>query len=492
METKTNSDFSIPSDLLHPDYIKWYSAWDMLADVVEGGADTVKEMGRKYLPATTGQLAQWSTPIPGAVVEDLGGGRYVGSSTGSTLGSYSYELYKYRAIFYEYPAELRRVSVGRLTFEDAKIELPSELAGMVDVASASGSSMQKFIEEVFDEQVKYSRCGVLADFAATSTTSPPYLSLYSAARVLNWNVERLDGQDVLKWVVLDESGYEAVGVKWEFVGKVRVCALDERGEYFTTLYNVDDIDLERQDLLVPVDELSVYPEFKGKKSSQIPFVFINATTNGATPEVPYMMSLANTSLALYRGEADYRQALFMQGQATPMFKGVSQEDVGKFLLGAQGSVYGDSEYFDAGFMEVSGAGLSEMRESQTLLHVKAGEQLMKLAEAGKGESGDALKERTDSQTVSLNAIVSAQEDALKRLFDIISDWGGVQGDIEIVLNREFNEGAINPDELVKMMDAYLAGAPITLEDVHSWAMEGGLTETSYEDVLSDMQETGRL
>lgn len=508
MQTNTRSD-KTNTLASHPDYNRWVEDWKTLNDVVDGGQSTVKCMEARYLPPTSGQIVTWNKAMPGIAVEDLGCGQYVLScSSGASClgrGAYAYHLYKFRAIFYDYPAETVRQIVGRLTSNPAEIKLPGKLEAMTERATREGVSMHKLVEIIFGEQAKYSRCGVLADFPATETTNPPYLCVYGALRIKNWHVEKdpSTGLDKLQFVILDESDYFPVGLSWEYRYIIRVCALDQDGNYFTETHDVLDwidkngevrgggIPRQASEEMLKPSETAVYPTFNGKMSNEIPFVFINATNNFADPELPILNTVAEKSLAIYRGEADYRQALFMQGQATPTFSGMTSEEASKLLLGASGGVASNNPEFRASFMEVSGAGLHEMREAQDNLHRLAVTEGSKLINAGAGESGEALKERTDSQTISLNTLASTCESGLRNLIRIISEWGGIAADSEITLNREFTSGSATPDGLVKLIQAWQMGAPITKQDIHEWAREGGLSETSWEEVQEELDLGGR-
>jgi hypothetical protein len=388
--------------------------------------------------------------------------------------------------------------VGRLINEDpSEVNFPGELGQLVDLATSDGQTLNSLIEAIYTEQCKYSRCGVLADFPESQVSGkPPYLTIYGALRVLNWSVSRNEeGKEVLDWVVLDESKYEANGINWEYRTVIRVCALDENGDYFTQAYDITEISddqgkIDDLQMLEPGED-AVYPMYKGKTSKKIPFVFINATNISATPELPLLKNVTEMSLAIYRGEADYRQALFVQGQSTPSFSGVSPDEAKNFLLGANGGVASQNENFKASYMEVSGNGLREMRESQEALHNKAVSEGMKLVDAGANESGEALKVRTESQTVSLEQIASTCEQGLKYLMEVVAEWGGIDGDVELSLNREFGTSMMTPKELQELVGAYNAGAPITRKDMHTLAKKGGMAESEWSEVENDMDMSGR-
>ena len=68
------------------------------------------------------------------------------------------------------------------------------------------------------------------------------------------------------------------------------------------------------------------PSRQGQTTNKIPFAFINSVDIAADPDVPPLEGLANLCLAIYRGEADYRQNLFMQSQDTLVITGMSGDD----------------------------------------------------------------------------------------------------------------------------------------------------------------------
>lgn len=499
MKTNTESN-KVIMKFCHPDFLRWSGDWMKLNDLVDGGSTTVKEAGSKYLPPTSGQVAAWSKPIPGmAAAEDLGNGRYVWSSGTNAKccgqGAYAYWLYNYRAVFYEYPSATVHQMIGRLMREPVTATLPTKLQPMVTKATSSGESLASLVEVIYQEQCKYSRCGILADFPRTETTNPPYLCVYGALRVLNWSCKKdAEGKETLSSVVLDDSQYVRTEKMIEYHEIIRVLALDMKGDYFVQTFDLsgtDPAEIEALSIFVPGPD-AIYPTYGGKKSTAIPFVFVNATNTNPDPQLPILNNVAEMSLAIFRGEADYRQALFMQGQATPTFSGVSSEEAKSFLLGANGGCASQNKDFKALYMEVSGAGLQEMRESQSRLHEKVYAEGMKLINAGKGESGDALQERTDSQTMPLHSIATTCEEALTKLFTILFEWAGTAEEFEIKTNKEFVSGTGDPDGMFKMITAYNSGAPMTLKDVFRYGVKSGLIESSWEEVEEDLDQTSRL
>ena len=276
MQTNTRSE-NVITLASHPDFLRWVKDWQTLNDVVDGGSREIKRKGTVYLPATSGQLKAWNLPMGGVNREYLTADKTQWVDNSSVVcgcqgqGAYAYFLYQFRAVFYDYPAETVRQMVGRLTSSPAEIELPPDLEPMKDTATNTGLDMQSLIEVIFNEQCKYSRCGVLADFPATATTNPPYLSVYGALRVLNWCADiDAEGNERLKWVVLDESKYVQDGINSNYANILRVCALDKEGDYFTKTVDVSaymtgsgQIPPEVATAILEPDANSVYPNVQG-------------------------------------------------------------------------------------------------------------------------------------------------------------------------------------------------------------------------------------
>ena len=96
----------------------------------------------------------------------------------------------------------------------------------------------------------------------------------------------------------------------------------------------------------------------------IPFVFCNSDSTCLDPTKPPYLDLVYLSLAIYRGEADYRQSLFMQGQDTLVISGAlmgQESGVQSVQVGASGGIYFSSSEGKAEFIGVNSQGLSEQR-----------------------------------------------------------------------------------------------------------------------------------
>lgn len=283
-------------------------------------------------------------------------------------------------------------------------------------------------------------------------------------------------------VVLDESGDELDGdFEWKRVEKYRVLRFKD-GKYVQGLFRGDAFD---EGLMEPVSN-------QGREFTQLPFAFINTKDTSSSPDAPPLLSLAELSLAIYRGEADYRQSLHMQGQDTLVVVGgrASQKPEEGTRVGA-GSLIELKQGGDAKFIGVSSSGLPEQRSAlendKTEASAKAGQLLNTKGKAK--ESGEALETRIAAETASLHSIALSAAAGLQYVLRQVAVMMGANPDeVSVEPNLEFAPRTVNPADLPSLMTAKQLGAPLSQESIHAWMYRGGLTMKDYEDELSAIQD----
>ena len=336
-------------------------------------------------------------------------------------------------------------------------------------ASAENESLLALLRRINEHQLATGRCGLLADSAKIEVPGAPqfYISLYDAKSIRNWD-ESADsnGIDKLELVILDESGPKRnEDYEWTNEERYRVAYMD--GSYKT----FREVAGNAEDVIEPTVMNQPYPE--------IPFVFINSKDLLPRPDYPPLMSLARICFAIYRGEADYRQSLFMQGQDTLVVIGGSDETV---RIGAGAHINCDQNG-DAKFIGVNSTGLAEQRQSLEALNNRAETLSGKLVSTSKTnqESGEALKVRLAAQTATLNQIAKTGAFALETILKIIARaLGADEAKVKVTPNLEFADANLMGDDLVKLMTAKGLGAPLSEWSIHALLMERGLTTLDYE------------
>lgn len=438
---------------VHPQYSVFQADWDTMTDCYRGER-AIKERGKTYLPATPGQQAD---------------GMEVNQK-----GWLAYQAYKMRARFPDFVSLAVEALLGVMHRKPAEIKLPKKMEPLLEKATIRGESLQMLLRRVNTSQLVTGRVGLLADVPDGAPADIlPYIATYEARSILNWD-DQLKAELLL--VVLDESQFVRKDMfEWEQVRQERVLALQD-GVVQMGLF---------QENFDPAAMIT--PSIAGRTLERLPFVIVNSKDIVPDPDDPPLLGLAQLALACYRGEADYRQTLFMQGQDTLVIIGGSDDEVragaGAHITVGQGG--------DAKYIGVTSEGLSEMRLSIENDHKQADRISGQLIAAsdGQAESGDALRIRVSARTSSLNQIALAGAEGLKTLLRTMAEWVGANPDeIEVTPNLDFADEQLDGPTLVSFMTAKNLGAPWSKKSIHNQMRKRELTTMTYEEEMDEIEQ----
>lgn len=454
----------------HPQYAEKVEAWTAMRDFYKGEGK-VKDAGVTYLPPTAGMVLDGMEP--------------------NNIGYKLYQAYKDRAVFPDYVKEGVEALIGLIHQHDAKIELPERMQYLLESATVDGESLMMLLRKINEEQLISGRIGLLVDLPKDPDPSnpQPFISMYVAESVTNWDDgASIEGINNLNMVVLNESGMVRDGFTWKFTEKYRVLELRE-GLYEQGAFEGDNY----------VQDAMQIPMLRGKTLNKIPFVFINSKDLISTPDNPPLMGLGQLCLSIYRGEADYRQNLHMQGQDTLVTVGgirnpnsVPGQDDDAVRVGA-GSRIDVEMGGDAKFIGVSSTGLSEQRNSlendRKRAEFKAGQLIGN--QSIKNESGNAMLARLAAQTANLNQISMSSGEGLQTALRHIAEWMGEDPKkVKVTPNTEFTNAASNAQELVYLMTARSLGAPLSMRSIHTSLKERGYTQMDYDEEMKLVKQEG--
>ncbi|MGD9212265.1 MAG: DUF4055 domain-containing protein [Desulfobacteraceae bacterium] len=450
----------------HPDYGLFVADWEQMQETY-AGERTIKALGTKYLPATPGQELD-------------------GMANSNQTGYKNYVAYKMRARFPGVVKEAVQGFLGLMHMRPAEIKLPVKLEPLREKATVQGESLQSLLRRINEQQLVTGRLGLLADVQNNAVASAlPYIAMYNAKTIVNWD----DGGRTdlvlqnLNLVILDETGPErGDGFSWETKNQYRVCVLGGvdvnepvgQGVYRVGIFN--DVESFNETGLVT-------PSIAGNTLNEIPFVFINALDLVPEPAEPPLLDLSNLALTIYRGEADYRQNLFMQGQDTFVIIGSVSDD--EIRLGA-GAYVKVQQGGDAKYAGVNADGLSEQRnalENDKKEASEIGGRLLNNSTKD-AESGDALRTRVGSKTSSLIQIALAGALGLEQILKIMAKWVGADpNEVSVVANTKFADEIMDGRSLFELMQAKALGAPLSLKSIHSVQKKKNLTDMTLEEEL---------
>ncbi len=446
----------------HPEYLSMQEDWRIMRDVFAGERH-IKEQGTRYLPATRGMQ-----------IDGMGQAQQ---------GMESYRAYVERAVFPDLVDATVNGMIGVMHREPAIIELPKKLAGLHKDASLEGETLQALLRRINEQQLLIGRFGLLIDVPIGGTiTALPRIATYAAENIINWDHAAAGTNSrLLNFVVLDEGGFIREGLDWSWQPSFRVLWQDELGNYVTaTTDNLDQLE-KTSDLEATV------PRHAGKPLTRLPFVLLGPNDVTAQPDRPPLLKLANLALAIYRGEADYRQSLFMQGQDTLVVIG-AENDGAQMRVGA-GAMINLPQQADAKFIGVSSTGLAEQRaalENDRRMASQLGVALYD--DSGRSaESGEALKIRMASKAASLVSIAKTGAEALEQSLKLIAEWVGADPDeVSVTPNLAFAEGDLQAREIVDLMQSKAMGAPISSQTIHRNLRRRDITDLSFDQEIDNL------
>lgn len=465
----------------HPEYTAKVGEWIQMDDTY-AGERRVKSKRLDYLPPSE------------AMIQD-------GMTTPSSPGWKDYEAYLTRAYFHDVVRDAVKAMIGIMHMKPASITLPPRLAAMMDKATIQGEGLQMLLRRINEAQLVKGRCGLLVD--APTGVDPfnalPYIAFYEPERIINWDQGRRDeGRNVLDLVVIDESGFQREGFTWVAERKHRILT---RGtpESLESGWSRPPLDapyvvcVKVNDMSMPIPADFITPQIGGITLDDIPFVFVGAVDLVPEPDEPPLLGLSNLSLAIYRGEADYRSTLFYQGQQTLVIIGGNVSDVDEnqqLRIGNKGiidlRIGGDAKYIG-----VSAAGLGEMRQSIMNDENKAasfGVQFMDVGSA-RGASGEALRIRVAARTTTIQQIAVAAGAALEQCLKYAAQWVGEDPDsVSVIPQTDFADANVAGAALLAFMQAKQLGLPLSLKSLHRMMQLNDMTEMDFDAELEQIEE----
>lgn len=455
---------------VHPLYVAMLPLWKKMRDCY-AGEEVIKDAGEAYLPPTSGM-------------------RLDGYGKGSSQpGQKAYDAYKLRAVFPEVVEDAIHSSIGVMHGKQATIEVPDVLKELLNRATDTGEDLQMLLRKINTMQLIAGRLALLGDIRQVEGKAVPTIVVYNEASAVNWDDVLVDqDSSELRFVILDESGFELKdSFQWEFVERYKVLALVTADGKFAnageTVAGVGFAEMSKDQN--PKDLVYTLMSVQGSVVEKVPVVFCNAMDLSSVPGRPPFLGLANTALAIYRGEADYRQNLFMQGQDTLVILGDARADTEETTRTGAGSSIRLPINGDAKYIGVNSQGLPEQRQALDGDYKRASAKSSKLMTESGQESGEALRVRVSAKTATLNQIAitgaAALQEVLRRLAVM---FGANPDEVRVTPNLEFAKVTGDGNNLRGLVEAKGMGAPISDKSIHGWAKEQGFTSMTYEEELA--------
>ncbi|WNO48522.1 62kDa structural protein [Achromobacter phage ewik_TL4] len=474
-------------DTIRPEVTAMIPKWEQARDILQG-EEAIKAKGEKYLPKPQNEQDE-------------------------AFNTKRYAAYKLRATFVNFYERTLLGLQGQAFAQDPDLKLPEELKGLLSNADGDGVGLVEQLEQSVGYLLAYGRAGLLTDYPTQegpitkaqrdSGEIGPKLILCNPFSIINWRHTYHKGVNRLSLVVLSEQfPIDGDGFEVQYGEQWRVLRLEgadtDEPRYYVELYrrvkmdndtgagtnptNVGAGEIVLHDTIEPLD-------YNGKPFRYIPFQFIGANNNNASPDNPPMHSIGSVNLAHYRNSADYEESCYMVGQPTVWVSGVDEtwvKDVwgGKLYLGSRAIVTLPPEG-NAGILQAQPNSLpfEAMKQKQEQI-VALG---AKLAEPGKVQRtlGEARLEEATQASVLVNCVRNTQSAYLKGLTSAVEFHGGNLEDLKLVISTDFAISRLEPNERQVLINEWMAGA-ITTNELRSQLRKAGI---AYEP--DDSEEIGK-
>lgn len=461
-------------DSVHPQYSDRLADWVKMSDCYAGERQ-VKEMRTVYLPATAGQESRGLRP--------------------DQPGRKAYDAYLLRSVFPDFVSQAVEAMVGIMHHKPPVIELPDALEPLRENATVEGEGLEVLLRKINEAQLTTGRYGMLLDVPDGAAAGVlPYIAPYRAHAIRNWDNGTRDGlvKQNLNLVVLEESEYERQdNFEWEFETKYRVAIVGDEmvnepargGLYRVGVFRDNENSFSEGNLITP--------SIAGRTLDFIPFVFVNACDMVPKPDKPPLLGLADLALTVYRGEADYRQALYNQGQDTLVVIGGTEDE---YTVGA-GAHINVVQGGDAKYIGVDSQGLPEMRSALENDRQDAADIGGRLLDNRGGEeaSGNALAIRVSARTASVKQIALTGAASLQQILRYAAEWVGADPEQVIVTpNMDFVDEELSGRTLLEYVQAKTLGAPFSNESIHMLMRRKGLTKKAFEEEIAALEDEDQL
>ena len=243
-----------------------------------------------------------------------------------------YKSYLMRAVFYGVTGRTLRGLVGLVFEKDPAVAIPANLEIMRADVSGAGTPLDQHAETTLDRVVSLGRAGLLTDYPrregqpttvaeAEAGNIRPTINRYEAENIINWRTKTVGAKVMKSLVVLKERVIVADDGFTQTMGdQYRVLKLDDAtGNYMVELWrDVDSDGFTSREQYTPLDGA-------GKPFKEIPFEFVGSEDNEPSVDRPPLLDIAELNKAHYLNSADYEESVFMLGQPTPVFAGLTKQ-----------------------------------------------------------------------------------------------------------------------------------------------------------------------
>ena len=436
----------------HNDYTAAKELWQKVR-IAAKGQEAIKKEGEAFLPKPHGMKLL------------------------EAEGHKLYEPYKLRAKFPNWVQDTLRQMTGLVSKQKPSIELPKVMNYLVEDATADGFGLVSLYHRICNEVAETGRAALLVGVA----NGKPYIGVYAAESLINWQTKTTNGRADLTLAVLTEQRLKDSNDIYSHDTETvyRVVWLDKSGQAWSVLRDEKGADIE---------EPALYKSAT-KSLSYLPIVVTGSTDNSVDIDKVPLLTMAESAIKAYQLSADYNQSLHHTAHPQPVITGLTaqydangkEKDNAPKITGPF-AAWQLPEGASASYLEISGAGIDKLREAIADEKNAANEAGAKVLDVGGVESGEARKARQSDQYASLGSIVTTVADGLQQALRYIADLLDAPSDkVTFTVEPEFGQPEFDA-QMIQQLQNLSAMGVLSKESlynaittgklpVHDWSVE---------------------
>ena len=405
---------------------------EQIRDCIKG-SNSVKRKQEIYLPMPSGMLAM----VPTASTTATGNNRNLSVRDFPWYHENpAYSAYLHRARFPDITGSVLRGITGMMTKQIPEYDLPVQASEFESVATVCGKSIIELYGYSVGEVMQTGKICYVIDI---KENNKPIIAVYSAERNPDWSYGVVDGERVLTSATFID----------EF-------ATDDVGEKSTKYELVNGIAISQQYISgKPVGD-EVILTYVGKTLSRLPIFFAGAVDNSADTDVIPLTGISDTSLTIYRKDADLSQAEYMTCNPTLFIYGLTQDQTPQ-VIGSTVTVTISNPQAKAEYPATDTSALDHVSKTIDGLYSEAismGAQILGVGKKG-AESAEALTIREASSGATLITIVNLTSKAITDALKFIDAWAGSSGVAEFKGSVDFTDHSMTAQEQTAMVASWL-------------------------------------
>jgi len=420
-------------------------------------ANSKSEYYKRYFP----EWEKIKTVLEGELAIKLAGVQYLPKLSGQTQAEYL--AYLQRGSFFNATHRTIQGLTGAIIRKEPKIEADKLILDKLAMITIDDDPIEELIRKTVEEVMGFGYCGLLVDMPNKGNTAitDPYIAFYSCFDIYNFRTAKINGEDTLIMITLAEARFTPKPddeFETEKEDLIRCLYLDagDGNKYKQQLWKkVKKLAATKEEWVKDGEEIT--PMVRGMPLTEIPFIFINSTSNSPIPTKPPSSDLADLNVKHWQLSVDYYHGLHYCAMPTPWAAGFTTK--AELYIGAQKAWVTEEPQARCGYLEFTGQGIGAIEKAlnkvETLMAVIGARLLEEQKKVG--EAAETIKLRASGDTATLSSIVSAVERGIQRAIDIVIEWMASTGKARISMNRDFVSERLGFQDITALLQAVQAG-----------------------------------